>query len=434
MVRFIHTADWQIGMRAYRVAQAAEAVREARLEAARQLVEVARQRAVDFILVAGDIFEDNLVDKSLAHRVAQILEGASPIGVYVLPGNHDPLTADSIYNSPAFTSFCPPNVHILRERRPVPVGQALLLPSPVRAKRSFQDPMAEWKKEIEAVRWAKGTSLAGGADGGSGPAAAGAGAGAGAVLIGVAHGSLAIEGKYSPDDHPIALDTASALGLDYLALGHWHSFLVYGDRTVYPGTLEPGSFEEAGQGDEASGGAGQGAGGAVLVTIAGPGSHPQIERLPLSVLRWVTLDWDVQDSHGQASAPVQDPVVAFKQRLAEYLESLPEPRRTLVQVRLRGFLAAGDLGALEDLEAWAKERVLYFELDRSGLEAKPTGLALDELTRDNPLLAGVLEDLQRAWDRDLGFSGAGDRLGVFKPEDRVEALRWLKQLAGGGSS
>lgn len=447
MVRFIHTADWQIGMRAHRVAQAAEQVRAARLEAVRRLVEVAREQAVDFILVAGDVFEDNLVDKSLAHRVAQILEGASPTGVYILPGNHDPLTADSIYNSPAFTSFCPPNVRILRERRPEPVGAAgqagaaVLLPAPVRAKRSFQDPMAAWKEEMEAVR-ARGTSLAGGAGGESGPAAAGAGAGAGAgkgaVRIGVAHGSLAIEGKYSPDDHPIALDTASVLGLDYLALGHWHSFLVYGDRTVYPGTLEPDSFEEAGEeagwdqaittarpaaGAHPEGDARTQAGGAVLVTIAGPGSPPQIEPLPLSVLRWTTLTWAWEDGG----------IGELKSHLAQYFQSLPEPNRTLVRLELRGFLSADDLVALEDLETWARERVLYFELDRSGLEAKPVALALDELARDNPLLAAVLQDLEGAGVQDLPFSQGDGRLGAPKPEDRMEAWRWLRQLAGGES-
>ncbi len=77
LVSFLHTADWQIGMKASRVADVAEDVRKARLDTARQLMRMASQREVDFVLIAGDLFENNLVHNEASHRVAEVLSTCS---------------------------------------------------------------------------------------------------------------------------------------------------------------------------------------------------------------------------------------------------------------------------------------------------------------------------------------------------------------------
>ena len=46
--------------------------------------------------------------------------------------------------------------------------------------------------------------------------------GSGAIAVGLAHGT--VEGvPQDPPEFPIARDAAARAGLDYLALGHWHS-------------------------------------------------------------------------------------------------------------------------------------------------------------------------------------------------------------------
>ena len=72
-MRFLHTADWQIGMKASHVGEAGTRIRDERLEAARRVVGAARSAATDFILVAGDTFEDNGVDRVLVQKLADIL-------------------------------------------------------------------------------------------------------------------------------------------------------------------------------------------------------------------------------------------------------------------------------------------------------------------------------------------------------------------------
>lgn len=138
-MRFLHTADWQIGMKASHVGEAGTRIRDERLEAARRVVGAARSAATDFILVAGDTFEDNGVDRVLVQKVADILAGFSG-PVYVIPGNHDPLVPGSVWEHPAWKSS--ENVRVLREETPVEIPGGTLYPCPVRAKRSGKDPTA----------------------------------------------------------------------------------------------------------------------------------------------------------------------------------------------------------------------------------------------------------------------------------------------------
>ena len=69
-MRFLHTADWQIGMKASHVGEAGTRIREERLAAATRVVRAARDAGADFILIAGDTFEDNGVDRVLVQKVA----------------------------------------------------------------------------------------------------------------------------------------------------------------------------------------------------------------------------------------------------------------------------------------------------------------------------------------------------------------------------
>jgi DNA repair exonuclease SbcCD nuclease subunit len=53
----LHTADWQIGMKCSAAGERADDARRERLEAVKRIVDVANQRELDFMLVAGDVFD-----------------------------------------------------------------------------------------------------------------------------------------------------------------------------------------------------------------------------------------------------------------------------------------------------------------------------------------------------------------------------------------
>ncbi len=374
LISFLHTADWQIGMKARSVARVAERVRAARLDTASRLMRLAVERRVDFVVIAGDVFEDNLVGGADVHKVLRILSECAPIPVYMLPGNHDPLTPDSVYNRSAFGDSLAPNVHVFRSREPVsPAPGVVLLPAPLEAKEGFEDPTDAF-------------------------AVASAAPEEGVIAIGVAHGSLRIPNKYEPGDFPIALDAPERHGLDYLALGHWHSFYAHGDRVVYPGTPEPTGFrEDAG---EASG-----TGTAALVTIEGRGAVPKVERLSTAMLQWSTvrvdLDGDQQDAPAQA------------RRRAE---AISNPDRTLLRLVLEGRSPSGDPAWLDDLGAWLEARFLHVEVDTSRLLTEAAAARLRSAAGADPFLGALISDLETAAQ-------------AVGPEDVQEALRILTALA-----
>lgn len=114
-MRFIATADWQLGMAAhYLDDEARPRFHQARFDAVRQIARVAGEEGARFVVVAGDVFESNQLNRSVISRAVEALREFT-VPVVLLPGNHDPLDAASIYDDPAFTSRVPEHVHVIRE-------------------------------------------------------------------------------------------------------------------------------------------------------------------------------------------------------------------------------------------------------------------------------------------------------------------------------
>ncbi|KAA0079446.1 exonuclease SbcCD subunit D [Mycolicibacterium sp. P9-64] len=112
-MRFVHTADWQLGMTRYFLnGEAQPRYSAARRDAVASIGPIAAESGAEFVVVAGDVFEHNQLSPRV---VSQSLEAMRAIGVpvYLLPGNHDPLDASSVYTSALFLAECPDNVTVL---------------------------------------------------------------------------------------------------------------------------------------------------------------------------------------------------------------------------------------------------------------------------------------------------------------------------------
>jgi len=373
-MRFIHTADWQIGMKASHVGEAGTRVRDERLAAARRVVEEARNAGADFMLVAGDTFEDNGVDRVLVQKVADILTGFSG-RVYVIPGNHDPLVPGSVWEHPAWKSS--QNVRVLREEAPVEIPGGMLYPCPIPAKRSGKDPTA-WIP-VEEDR---------------------------GIRIGLAHGT--VEGVHQEEpDYPIARDAAARAGLDYLALGHWHSTATYPGpdgvvHMAYSGTHETTKFGERDSGN------------ALLVEIAGPGRAPVITPLRTGGFAWVTLEEELR-TPGDAA------------RLRERVEGIADPTATLLEVQVGGLLSPTDREAMVHLEEILASRFLWARLDATRLRPVPG----DESWMA-ALPPGVLRDAASTLRTLADPAYTGQRPDGASPEVAARALLELYAIVGGG--
>jgi DNA repair exonuclease SbcCD nuclease subunit len=359
MLKLLHSADWQLGLEASHVAAAAEPVRAARLEAARRVVAAAAEHRVDALVLAGDLFEDNLVEEPLVRAAVELLAG-SPVPVFVLPGNHDPLSRESVYLRSAWKCR-PAHIVLLDRAEPfeIPGTGAFLLPSPLTRKKGFQDPT----ERLPAA-----------------PAGA-------TAAIGVAHGSLRIEGKYQSDDFPIALDAAEKRGLDYLALGHWHGCYVHGERTAYSGTHETTRFGEARSGQAPAGQAPAGqapAGQALLVEVPGRGAPPRITEVRTGSLRWETRELDLDPAGVETAAAA----------LLAWVETLSTP--TLLKLRTIG--QSGDEAAalLHRLETGLAPRLLYLAIERTDVPETVARGKVASVAAASEFVEGLLADLTAA--------------------------------------
>lgn len=261
MVRFIHTSDWQIGMKGGGLGEAGQIVRDIRVESIHNVFKTAQEQKVDFMLLCGDIFEHNMISQEYVKKVVTIFNQYPDISLYLLPGNHDILGADCVYNREIFQRV--EHLTILRTNDSVKVPETILHPCPVLSKFTTQD----LTTSIPIVSETEG------------------------IHIAVAHGSIV--GKFPVSNWedivlPVEPSCIERTGVDYLALGHWHSKRFFEDSTgtvriAYSGTYEQTKYDE----DDA--------GQCLLVQIDEKGAEPKIESIRTGSLSWASKQFEIKD-------------------------------------------------------------------------------------------------------------------------------------------
>jgi len=149
-IRFLHTADWQLGMRRHFLdADAQPRFVQARIDAIRTIGRIAREQDCAFVVVAGDVFESNQIDRATRERSVEALREIE-IPVYLLPGNHDPVDAATIFNPAHFAKA--PNVVLLTDSNPVEAAPGVdLVGAPWPNKRPRRDLVADAVARIESA-------------------------------------------------------------------------------------------------------------------------------------------------------------------------------------------------------------------------------------------------------------------------------------------
>lgn len=150
-MRFVATADWQLGMAArYLDDEARPRYHQARFDAVKRIGQVADEVEAQFVLVGGDTFESNSLDRKVVAKTCEALR-AFPVPVVILPANHDPLDAASLFDSPDFLDYCPANVIVLRDSQPVEVVPGVqVVGAPWRSKFPGRDLVAAALEGLEA--------------------------------------------------------------------------------------------------------------------------------------------------------------------------------------------------------------------------------------------------------------------------------------------
>src|SRR5690554_3629016 len=293
-MRFIHAADIHLdsplrGLGSYDD-MPVDTLRSATRAAFTRLVEEAIALEVDFVVIAGDLYDGDWKDHNtgiyFARQMGRLRNAGIP--VYVLHGNHD---AESVMTK---RLTLPDTVHVFRPNKPTTFiidshkvalhGQSFAHAAVTEnLAASYPDPVP------------------------------------GHFNIGVLH--TALEGYAEHANYaPCTLEQLQQRGYQYWALGHVHEFKIFPGPVpvVFPGNLQGRHIRE------------QGPRGAVLVSCT-DGVVESIERLEVDVLRWHGLAVDVSPC-----ASWRDAVGLLREHLAGVVQEQAAERPCILRLTLEG--------------------------------------------------------------------------------------------------
>lgn len=342
MIKFLHTADWQIGKQ-FGQFECDDAVflADARFTAVQRLAEIAAERSVDFVLVAGDVFDAQGVTDKTIRKLFNCLSGFQGRWI-IIPGNHDAGLVESVWTRAARLKAISSNVHICLQPEPFTLDslEVMVFPAPLTQRNTYTD-LTEWFVSVETH-----PSM---------------------YRIGMAHGS--VQGIL-PDDidstNPIAADRAQQACLDYLALGDWHGTKQIDNWTWYSGTPETDRFKANASGQ------------VLLVELSERGALPTVT--PLVTGQYC---WQVDNTVLQVSSDID--------LLVEQLNGFTENH--VVQLKLSGQTDLMGHRRLCEAIGQAQGKVRALLVDMSTLRLEPTPEDISALNADG-YLGEVIADLR----------------------------------------
>lgn len=255
MLRLLHLADVHLGKAFQMLGGQGAAQRRALEEAFVRAVDLAIARQVHAVLIAGDLFDSPRPSPALVDLAARELRRLDDRGIWaaLVAGNHDVAPDGSVGGSDRLREAGP---HVLVfgrtiESRPIPELDLTIMgrsPEPG----TPASPLEGWSRQ-------RGTRFA----------------------VGVTHGS-AYRGGQVEGAATIHPQEIRDLGLDYLALGDWHSAfeVLAAPAAWYAGSPELLAYDQ------------EGAGHVLLVEISGPG-RASVTAVRVGRRQYKKLDLDV---------------------------------------------------------------------------------------------------------------------------------------------
>lgn len=301
--RFLHAADIHLdsplyGLSRYEGLPDAD-IRGATRAAFDNLVQRAIDEAVDFVVIAGDLFDGEWKDMGTGLYFARSMGRLDQAGVpvFLLAGNHD--AASVITRSVPW----PPNVRLFGTKKP----QTHLLPE-ISVAVSGQSFATSAVSDNLVLAYPDPVQHH--------------------FNIGVLH--TALTGR---DGHhayaPCSLEDLRSKRYDYWALGHVHEYELVSEEpyVVFPGNTQGRTIRETG------------AKGAVIVTVEDL-QVKSVEQIELDVLRWASVEVDCSD------AAVDEVPALLRAALTSQWQNNPGGLPLVARLSLKG--ETEDAGAFHD--------------------------------------------------------------------------------------
>ncbi len=218
-MRFVHTADVHLGRSGRAFGTAAPEHRQRLMQAFERCLACCRDYEAQLLIIAGDLFDSPRPPERTAQRVRSLLgdlaSQSQVVATILIPGTHDPIAPGSICER-WLAEGLPDGVHLLSVEQPT-----LNIPELEVTVHFATDP-GKLQPDPQAN-----------------------------MNLGLLHGSVQIPGLVDEDEAIITEEQIAGCGMDYLALGHWHSFGDYSQQDVvalYPGSPEIVGLDQAEQG------------------------------------------------------------------------------------------------------------------------------------------------------------------------------------------
>ncbi|MFN4101238.1 MAG: exonuclease SbcCD subunit D, partial [Pararhodobacter sp.] len=275
--RFLHSADLHLGRRFGNLPEDLRGrLVEARHQIIGRLAAAARAQGAGDILLAGDTFDSETPASPVWRQALGAMAEDPGLRWWLLPGNHDSLAAEALWEQ--FARLAPPHVQVLSRAEPVDLAPGVvLLPAPLPRRHAGRD-LTDWMP--------------------------GAATPDGALRLGLAHGGIQSFTEDARDQGIIPPDRAASAGLAYLALGDWHGQMQVGERTAYAGTPEFEEFRHSGRG------------ACLAVTLTG--GAPEVTRVETGAFHWAEVPLPLvplQDAAGALTALLPPPGPARRDHL-----------------------------------------------------------------------------------------------------------------------
>ena len=360
-----------------------------RIDLIPRLAHLCEQHGAEFVVVCGDVFDSNHVAPQTVVRAVEKLS-RFPYPMFILPGNHDPLNAASVYDSDAFRAL-PEQIVVVRDssiQRSEKLPSIEILGAPWFNKQPTTDLCGQLLDSLEPVA-------------------------SGVTRIVLAHGQL---DSLMPDtSHPACISrdkiklALKECKLHYVALGDRHSVTDCDDsgRVWYSGTPIATDFVETDP-------------NTVLLVdaTAGIDPRPRVEAIDSGQWRFLRVAENVDSPEDL-------------QRLQDALAAIENKERTSVTLGLSGSISLAVNANLDKLLEKYRDLFASLRMDdnRSDLSVVPDQLEYEELA-----LSGYA---RTCWD-ELAETAKQEATGsneAISDEARVarDALALMYRLADRGT-
>lgn len=218
MIKFVHTGDIHLGLQFNSISFDRDRARSRRAElwsTFQRIVDYSKNNNMDFLLIAGDLFESKYFTIGDMNRLGDIFEVASETNIIIVAGNHDYLNRTSLYNMVEW----PSNVHIFKgdgiESIDFPELDTVIYGYSwdrveIRDNHLFDNCNFDHDRSNKIL---------------------------------LLHGDIGTNSNYLP----LNMDKLNRLDLDYIALGHIHKPEIFSNKMAYCGSPEPLDFGELGE-------------------------------------------------------------------------------------------------------------------------------------------------------------------------------------------